>query len=103
MRDDFERQVHGQEPGPQPDPMLKEARSGSVWVWLIGVVIAGVVVATLVAVSPPAPNSASRAPDRPAMNAGSSTPPQSAMPASRDTSKAPPSPPVTSGSGGNSR
>jgi hypothetical protein len=43
------------DPGPQPDPMLKDGRANSVWVWLIGVVVAGVVVAVLVAISPTSP------------------------------------------------
>lgn len=100
MRDEFGQRTQVPEPGPQPDPMLKPGRANSVWIWLIGVVIAGVIVATLVAISP-APNTASL-PNQPNATVGSSTPPQSAMPASRDDSNASPSPPVTTGAGSNS-
>jgi hypothetical protein len=99
MSDDFAERTQKKEPGPQPDPMLKAGSANTMWVWLIGVVIAGVIVAILVALSP-TPNTASL-PNQPNAAVGSSAPPQSTLPASRDTSSAPPSPPVTTGSGGN--
>jgi hypothetical protein len=100
MPDDFPERTETTEPGPQPDPMLKTGRPNTMWVWLIGVVIAGAIVATLVALSP-APNTAAL-PDRPVAT-GSNTPPQSTMPASRDNSNAVTTPPATTGSGDNTK
>lgn len=54
---DIDPNLH--EPGPQPDPMLRRGKIEPVWFWMGGIVIAGIVVATLFAVSPPSNHTAS--------------------------------------------
>src|SRR5262245_22203314 len=101
MQDDFEQRTQRTELGPQPDPMLKEHKANSMWVWLIGVVVAGVVVAVLFGLSEPTPNTASMGNQPAPATTGSNAPPQSTMPASRDNSNATLTPPVTQPSGQN--
>jgi len=55
-------QTPGREPGSQPDPMLRTGKMGGMWLWLIGLVIVGAVVATLFAFNPPSANTAAIVP-----------------------------------------
>ena len=55
MRDDRDL---APEPGPQPDPMLSERRISPAWIWTIAIVCVALVVAVLIAISPPLHNTA---------------------------------------------
>ena len=84
MRDDRDL---APEPGPQPDPMLSERRISPAWIWTIAIVCVALVVAVLIAISPPLHNTA-------AVVNGPATTPQSALPSSRSGSGGSTTPPV---------
>jgi hypothetical protein len=81
-----EYQTPQHEPGQQPDPMLRTGKMGGMWMWLIGVVIVGVVIATLFALNPPSTNLAAEHPAP--QTSGASTPAGSPRPAVRTTTGA---------------
>jgi hypothetical protein len=77
-------QTPDREPAPQPDPMLRTGKMGGMWTWLIGLVVVGIVIATLFALNPPSSSVAVRD-SAPAQISGAATPPQPAIPARRAT------------------
>jgi hypothetical protein len=78
---------NSREPGPQPDPMLRRGKIEPVWLWMGGIVIAGIVVATLFAISPPDNHTARNAPAAP-QTAGKTAPPSVALAPGRQTTGA---------------
>jgi hypothetical protein len=92
MRDDRDL---AREPGPQPDPMLSERRISPAWIWTIALVCVALVVAVLIAISPPLTNTADVVNGRTTGAAATTTTgPQSAMPSSRSGSGGSTTPPV---------
>jgi hypothetical protein len=86
MPDDNIREV-----GPQPDPMLQEGRASSAKKWAILGAVAVILVLTIVGISHRG-NEQAAAP--PTATTGS-VPPTQALPGGRNTSDAPPNPPVS--------
>jgi hypothetical protein len=68
-------QTPGRDSKPQREPLLRAAKTDGMWLWLIGVVIVGAVMATLFALNPPSVNTTANAPTLPQTTGGAPTPP----------------------------